>query len=189
MGTAKFPSPVKIFVAITFNCRADIDRVLTLVDSKFGSREDILGPISFDWTEYYSDEMGSGLLKYYIIYKNPVERERLADLKLFTNDLESRFVIDNRRMVNIDPGYLAKDKLALATTKDFYHRLYLGKGIYAEVTLHYRKGRYRYFSWTYPDFKEADLHRFLEKPRASLVKYLRDLSKNLVFKDNPKIIN
>lgn len=183
MGTANFPAPVKIFTAITFNSSIDIDRILNLVDSKFGTREGTLGPIPFNWTQYYSDEMGTGLLKYYILYKNHVNRDQLADLKVFTNDLESRFVRNNKRNVNIDPGYLAKDKLVLATTKDFFHRLYLGKGIYAEVTLHYRKGRYRYFSWTYPDFKEPDLHMFLEKPRASLVKYLRDISKKSCVQD------
>lgn len=174
MGIAKSPSLVKMFVGITYNNFVDLDCILTLIDSRFGPREMTWGPLPFNWTEYYSDEMGTGLFKIYIIYKNLENREQLADSKLFTNELESRFAVNNKRNVNIDPGYLAKDKLVLATTKDFYHRLYLGKGIYAEVTLHYRKGKYRYFSWTYPDFREENLKKFLEKPRASLVKYLRD---------------
>lgn len=174
MGIAKEPSPIKMFVAVTYNCQADINRIQAIVDSKFGPREKTLGPIPFNWTEYYSDEMGADLLKTYIVYSTLENRDLLPDLKNFTNDLESQFAVNGKRCVNIDPGYLAKDKLVLATTKDFYHRLYLGKGIYGEVTLHYRKGQYRYFSWTYPDFKEPDLQKFLELPRASLVKCLRD---------------
>ena len=61
----------------------------------------------------------------------------------------------------------------LATTKDFFHRLYLGRGIYGEVTLHLRDGIYRFFSWTYPDYREKTLHELLFKARASLVGELR----------------
>jgi hypothetical protein len=44
------------------------------------------------------------------------------------------------------------DKLVLATTKDYSHRIYLRDGIYAEVTLYFRKGRFHPFEWTYPDY-------------------------------------
>ncbi|MFN3467301.1 MAG: DUF4416 family protein, partial [Candidatus Brocadiales bacterium] len=46
------------------------------------------------------------------------------------------------RPVNIDPGYLTSSKLVLASTNDYSHRIYLKKGIYAEVTLRYVKGAF-----------------------------------------------
>jgi hypothetical protein len=75
--------------------------------------------------------------------------------------------------VNIDPGYIARDKLVLATTKDFFHRLYLGKGIYGEVTLHFQKGAVRHFSWTYPDYRDKGVQDFLIKVRAELAGKIR----------------
>ena len=97
----------------------------------------------------------------------------MPDIKLWTNALEQESAADGKRKTNIDPGYLARDKLVLATTKDFYHRLYLSKGIYGEVTLHFRQGSFRHFSWTYPDYKEEKLHEFLIKARASLAGKIR----------------
>ncbi len=59
-----------------------------------------------------------------------------------------------RRRVNLDPGYLIASKLVLATTKDFAHRIYLGQGIYGEVTLNYRRGQgWQPHPWTYADYR------------------------------------
>lgn len=175
MGSPSRPLPVKLFVAVTFQPNVEVEKILAILDTAFGTREFEYGPIPFSWTEYYQDEMGSNLMKYYCNYAHLIERDRLPEIKLYTNDIENTHAICGNRVVNIDPGYIARDKLVLATTKDFYHRLYLGKGIFGEVTLHYRKGRYRHFSWTYPDFQEVLLLSFLERGRAKLVKALRDL--------------
>jgi hypothetical protein len=119
--------------------------------------------------------MGSPLNKYYYSYSKGISRELLPEIKQFTNELEKSYSApDGSRRINIDPGYVARDKVVLATTKDFYHRLYLSNGIFGEVTLHYRKGRFRYFSWTYPDFRDPEVMKFLEKIRAPLVKAIRD---------------
>ena len=40
----------------------------------------------------------------------------------------------------------------LASTKDHAHRLYLGQGVYGEVTLTYQQGCFRPWPWTYPDY-------------------------------------
>lgn len=175
MGIPSFPLPVKLVVAITYDTSIDIDTILKTLDSHFGDREYMYGPIPFSWTEYYSDEMGENLKKCYLNYRKLINREQLVDIKLFTNELEQQHSINGKRRVNIDPGYLARDKFVLVTTKDFYHRLYLGKGIYGEETLHYRKGKYRYFSWTYPDYRQKPVYEFLERARATLVKELRTL--------------
>ena len=117
--------------------------------------------------------MGNGLLKMYMSFAGLIDREVLPDIKVFTNILEREHLAHGRRTINLDPGYIAQDKLVLATTKDFYQRLYLAHGIYGEVTLHFRKGRFRYFSWTYPDYNDPPFLKFLTKARAKLVKELR----------------
>ena len=117
--------------------------------------------------------MGPDQRKLYLTFENPIEPRTLPDVKNFTNAIERRLATNGNRCVNIDPGYLTRDKLVLATTKDFFHRLYLRDGIYGEVTLHFRKGRYRYFSWTYPDYREPGFQVFLMKARSKLVHELR----------------
>jgi hypothetical protein len=173
MGTTQKPLPVKLFFAIMYHERAPIDAVLERLRSRFGRIEATFGPAPFSWTDYYAKEMGASLLKSYCCCERLIGREDLPAIKLWTNALEQEYATLGNRTVNIDPGYLARDKLVLASTKDFYHRLYLGDGIYGEVTLHFRQGKYRYFSWTYPDFKEEKLQEFLMKERAGLIGELK----------------
>jgi hypothetical protein len=173
MGTTQKPLPVKLFFAIMYHERAPIDAVLERLRSRFGRIEATFGPAPFSWTDYYAKEMGASLLKSYCCIEKPIDRDELPAIKRWTNNLEQEYALEGNRSVNVDPGYLARDKLVLASTKDFYHRLYLGEGIYGEVTLHFRQGKYRYFSWTYPDFKEEKLQEFLMKARAGLIGELK----------------
>ncbi len=175
MGEAAVAPEVKLFIAILYSPAAPVEAVFSELDGNFGQRGPTHGPVPFSWTSYYRGEMGTGLEKVYVSYTAGIRRETLPDIKLFTNSLERKYSAgDGKRLVNIDPGYVARDKVVLVTTKDFYHRLYLGNGIYGEVTLHFRRGKFRYFSWTYPDFRDPETARFLERIRAPLVKKLRE---------------
>jgi hypothetical protein len=173
MGTPEKPEAVRLFAGIMFDKQFGVGRVLDELEDRFGPAESVYGPVPFAWSDYYAGEMGGTLLKTYVCYGKLADRDTLPDIKLWTNDIEQRHAEAGRRKVNIDPGYLARDKLALATTKDFYHRLFLRSGIYGEVTLHFRQGRFRHFSWTYPDYREEMFHEFLIKARADLVGELR----------------
>jgi len=173
MGTPHPAERVKLFIAIMHAPDFDPAPVMDRLKGRFGEVEAGYGPVGFSWSDYYAPEMGSGLQKFYAVFCRTIERGELPGIKLWTNDIEAGYARDGKRSVNIDPGYLARDKLVLATTKDFFHRLYLGRGIYGEVTLHLRDGIYRFFSWTYPDYQEKKLHELLFKARASLVGELR----------------
>ncbi len=173
MGTPHSAERVKLFVAVMHAQDFDPASVMDRLKERFGEVEGSYGPVAFSWSDYYAPEMGSGLQKLYTVFSNTIEREELPAFKLWTNEIEAAYACDGKRSVNIDPGYLARDKLVLATTKDFFHRLYLGQGIYGEVTLHFREGIYRFFSWTYPDYREKKLHELLFTARASLVGELR----------------
>jgi hypothetical protein len=174
MGKAVIPPPAVLFAAITFRSSVKIDEIIDVLERQYGPVGLSHGPVKFDFTEYYAAEMGTDLRKIYLSFTNYIQRDELAGIKVLTNGIEDRFRAPGGRTVNIDPGYVTRDKLVLASTKDFYHRIYLGQGIFAEVTLHYRKGRFRFFSWTYPDYKAPEFLVFLEKERARLVKTLRD---------------
>ena len=73
--------------------------------------------------------------------------------------------MNKKRRVNIDPGYISDSKLILTTTKDYFHRIYLGHGIYAEVTLRWRKGGFEPFEWTYPDYRSKEYIKILNTIR------------------------
>jgi hypothetical protein len=173
MGTPQEPALVKLFAGIMYDEQVEIGPVLKRMEERFGKTGSSFGPLPFSWTDYYEQEMGGHLKKLYVCFADPVKRGELPDIKLWTNVLEHEYAVDGKRKVNIDPGYIARDKLVLATTKDFFHRLYLGKGIYGEVTLHFQKGRFRHFSWTYPDYKDTGVQNFLIKARAELAGKIR----------------
>jgi len=91
--------------------------------------------------------------------------EGLAGIKHRTNLLESELAVEGRRGVNLDPGIVNDSRLILATTKDFAHRVYLGSGIYAEVTLIFKDGAFRPQEWTYPDYKSREALEFVLRAR------------------------
>jgi hypothetical protein len=97
----------------------------------------------------------------------------LAAIKRQTNDLEAGSSVEDRRQVNIDPGYVSLSKLVLATTKNHAHRIYLSDGIYAEVTLHYRDGAFRGYPWTYPDYASSEYCALFQKVRDLYRRQLR----------------
>ncbi|MBN2188181.1 MAG: DUF4416 family protein [Chitinispirillaceae bacterium] len=165
MGTPCDPSPVRLFAGIMFGETFETGPVLEKMERRFGKAGPSYGPLPFSWTDYYAKEMDGRLRKLYVFFADPIRRDDLPDIKRWTNDLEREYAEGEKRKVNIDPGYLARDKLVLATTKDFFHRLYLGKGIYGEVTLHFQKGAVRHFSWTYPDYRDTRVQEFLMKER------------------------
>ncbi len=128
---------------------------------------------SFDYTEYYERAMGAGLKKVLLAYEKLIDPAQLADVKHQTNAWEDEYRntadCPESRPLNLDPGYVTQAKLVLATTKDRDHRIYLGRGIFAEVTLHFQRGRgWLPREWTYADYRSDGYHEFLTRCRAYL---------------------
>ena len=143
----------KLLCGMMYRDESVCEKALKMLAEKFGNVEKLSDPYDFTFTDYYEEEMGSGLEKRFAVFQKPIDRARLVEIKLFTNMLEKKLSIDGRRQVNIDPGYLTRTNLVLATTKEFPHRVYLKDGIFAEVTLLFKKGGCRCLDWTYPDFR------------------------------------
>jgi hypothetical protein len=88
-----------------------------------------------------------------MLFRDPALPDRLAALKQASNQIEDRWKRDGgKRRVNIDPGYLSASQLVLASTKPFAHRIYIERGIWAEVTLLFKQGSFTSLPWTYPDY-------------------------------------
>src|SRR2546421_2282164 len=111
--------------------------------------------------------MGAGLRKRLLAFAEPVEPGRLPEIKLATNALERELAAGRPepRPLNLDPGLLGLGKLVLATTKDQAHRVYLRDGIFAEVTLQYRAGKFEPWPWTYTDYRLPVVGEFLVRAR------------------------
>jgi hypothetical protein len=116
--------------------------------------------------------MGTPLFRRMLAFKRLIKQSALANIKLFTNDLEGEYSIHGRRRVNIDPGYLLHERFVLATGKNYSHRIYIGSKIYADLTLIYQKGHFNKMPWTYPDYASENVMTFLEWVRK---KYVIDL--------------
>jgi hypothetical protein len=131
----------------------------------------------FDQTEYYQPTMGSGLRKVFFTFTETIDPGRLTEIKLVTNAWEQEYAEASEhaepRPLNLDPGYLTLGKLVLASTKDFCHRVYLDRGIYAEVTLFYRHGRWEHHPWTFADYRREDYQQFFSECRDYLHRNLR----------------
>jgi hypothetical protein len=139
------------------------------------------GSFSFCHTTYYDQEMGSGLTRQWCAFGNLVMPDTLVDLKHMTNTLEKKY--PNRhggRSVNIDPGMVSLSNLVLASTKNYSHRVYLGRGIYAEVTLIFKQKQFVPLDWTYPDYREEAALEFFTAVRAILRDRMIESQGNMV---------
>lgn len=145
-----------------------------LLTKRFGKIDFESAVLDFGHTKYYREEMGEGLKRRFISFSRLIRPSRLAAIKLLTNKIEQKMCAGRPgRVINIDPGCLGLAKLVLATTKDHSHRIYLSKGIYAEVTLFYRDKSFRPCEWTYPDYRTQEYADIFNEIRAIYAKQLR----------------
>ena len=169
MGAIQPPQPVKLICGVLFNHAVVLGGVEEALTSAFGD-VDVRSPIwPFRYTSYYDEETGPDIQRAFFAFRRLADPEALPDAKVQTNaledDLAKRLNLTAPRPVNLDPGYVDKAKLVLATTKDYNHRVYLRAGVYAEVTLHYRKRRFEPWPWTYPDYRSAEYVEFFDEVR------------------------
>ncbi len=127
---------------------------------------------AFSETHYYDATMGPGLKKTFFTFRRPFDPAELVDIKLSTNQWEEEYAAaaghGEPRPLNLDPGYLTLGKLVLASTKDFAHRIYLSRGIYAEVTLQYKHHRWQHHEYTFADYRREDYQQFFSECRERL---------------------
>lgn len=119
----------------------------------------------FDHTDYYTTEMGQNLKRCIFAFEELIDPSKLPALKGWSNYLEQDWAVDSQRRVNIDVGYISLGKLVLATTKNHSHRLYLGEGIYGEVTLCFVRGHFEPWPWTYPDYASPKYRKIFDEIR------------------------
>lgn len=175
MSVAKKPGAVKLFAAIM--CKNDelFAPAKAALVTKWGPIEEESKVVDFIFSDYYKAEMGTSLKKQFVVFQKLIQRESISDAKIFSNHLEQTFLLNEKRQVNIDPGYITPAKLVLATTKNYAHRLYLRDGIFGDIHLTVRDRKFIPNEWAYPDYKTPESIAFFNHIRS---KYLAEIFKH-----------
>jgi hypothetical protein len=173
MGTPRLPKPAKLMMSLMSAEDGIMMRALEDLQSIFGEVDLLSDLVRFGFTRYYNEEMGAPIYRRFIAFKGLVQRETLADIKKRTNEVEEKYSCDGCRKVNIDPGVLSEENLVLATTKGYAHRIYLRDGIYADLTLIFRKGSFRPQEWTYPGYRQGEVIELMNGLRRRYSKQLK----------------
>ncbi|RPH98544.1 MAG: DUF4416 family protein [Calditrichaeota bacterium] len=150
------PISVKLFCGVLTSSAEQLEQAFNLLTAQY-SLIDWKSPVfPFTQTNYYVPEMGTPIDRLFITFRDLINPQQLARIKVECNDIETKLSLDGRRKVNLDPGYLDYDKVVLASAKYAGHKVYLDLGIYADITLMYRKGRFVPSDWCFPDFKTGE---------------------------------
>jgi hypothetical protein len=170
MGAIRSPKPVNLICGLISNDPDLMARAIRMMKEHVGPTDEVSELCPFDMTDYYTAEMGEDLQRQFVSFEKLIQPDEIVYLKTLTNQLETCIVHDlglpeDRRLVNLDPGYITLSKLVLATSKDFSHRVYLRDGIYAEATLRYTSGQWMPCPWTFPDYADDRYHAFFHRIR------------------------
>ena len=156
MGKIRSPEAAFLFIGNLYSDPEVFGHSKEILESKFGDSLLVSPPLPWDYSPYYRDELGSPINRQFLFFKDLFDTGTLADIKTRTNEIEDSLSVDGKRRINLDPGYITLAKVVLASTKNYSHRLNLGKGIYGEVTLIYieKEGTYKSHLFTYRDYQE-----------------------------------
>jgi len=167
------PVKAKLFIGILFSSESDLAEAEKRCVKKFGPIDCRTEGIPFSHTMYYQN-IGTGLKKVFFSFEKLIRREGMADIKLFTNRLEEKISPSEKRTMNIDPGYMTLSNVFLASCKDFFHRTYIGRGVYLENEYKYMARKFQFWEWTYPDYKKLEYLDFFYRVRNIYYKQLKD---------------
>lgn len=154
-----------VFTGIIYSDSKKMEETKLWIDRNIGHIFHETEHIPFDFTDYYNEEMGENLKRFWIGTERIIYENELVQIKKSTIEFEKQISVEGNRKVNIDPGGIGISRVILVTTKNYSHRIYLGNGIYGEITLIYKKKKFQELPWTYPDYKTQTFIDFALKIR------------------------
>lgn len=173
MGHLRVPRRVTPLLAMLAPDPAYFQLARPTLEILFGPLE-LQSPLyPFEGTNYYASTMGQNLKRQFFTFRPLSDPAALPDWKLGTNQLEVELTPTlvqkgpgaMPRPINLDAGYITGAKLVLASTKDFAHRIYLRDGIFAEITMGFRRDSWVSHYFTFPDYKSGMYDDFFKKAR------------------------
>ncbi len=165
MSCRRIPAPAMLVVSAIYREERILESAVGRIAAVAGAVRFAGGVFPFDRTEYYSEEMGRPLLRRFLAASDPVRRDALPEIKCGLEGIERDLSEGGRRTVNLDPGLITPENFVLATGKNFSHRIYLRDGVYADLTLIFRRGGYLPLPWTYPDYASEEIRALLGELR------------------------
>ena len=171
------PDNVKLITSLFSPDKRLVDTIIAQLSKIFGPVDWISPEIFFDRTKYYAKEMGWPLHRRFVSFEALISPETLVEVKLKTNEIERECLAGGNRRINIDPGYISPERLILATGKNYTHRVYLGKGIYADLTLLFKRGGFRPLEWTYRDYSDPEIIEYFNTLRKNYMETLREMKR------------
>ena len=163
MGQQNTFNKVNLFTGAIFNNEIDIELVISELKNEFSETDIISDIFEFNFTDYYFQEMGKPLKRRFFSFTNLIPPEQLPEIKLRTNKIEEKFSESGKRRVNLDPGYLSDANVIIATTKNYYQRIPLTRGIYAHMEYVIKGKNLSILEWTYPDFRSENYMDFFHE--------------------------
>lgn len=179
MSELSRPLPANLTIAVMFTTDNEPAKIKQILEDLYGRIDNVSEVFSFsEISPYYDPEMGSGIKKVIYSFEKPVERDFLITVKIDCDRIEKDFSVNGKRTVNLDPGLISLENFILSTGKNYSHRIYLGQGVYGEVTLMFgKKGEIKELPWTYRDYLYQPAKDFLlatrelyRKKRETLIK-------------------
>ena len=156
MSKPQTPPPAKLVFGLIYRESTPARACWEALERRWGPWDYLSAVTAFHFTSYYEKEMGAPLFRRWGSSQRLVPPDQLPAIKWKTNELETRWQVEGRRQINVDPGILSAERLVLATGKNYIHRIYLGSGVYGDLTLIYSQGVFRPLPWTYPDYQTPD---------------------------------
>ena len=165
MPDAIIPPRAKLFMSVIYNSEDALAEAEKKVEKKFGSIDYRTRSMPFVSGELFR-EKGPAQFRVFLSFLKLIPRERIVGVKRFTARLEKRLADKGARGVKIDPGYLTLSNVFLATGRDYFHRTYVGKGVYLENEYRYLARHYQPWEWTPPDLHRPENLFFFHEVRA-----------------------
>lgn len=182
MAVPTSPLPVCRFAGLLAGTEDQLAAARAELAQWYGRIDDTSDILPFSFTAYYDDQMGKNLLRQWVRFGSLFSPEHLPKCKLETNMAETLLARQFKsadgpaRPINIDPGYIHRYKIILATTKDHSHRVYMREGIYAEVTLHWHQNTWTPWPWTYADYQSKEAAVFFLRARTAYLEQLQRIT-------------
>lgn len=162
------PEKAMLFVGALFSDDSYLSKARGLLCGRFGETLFESGISRWNYSSHYDKELGFPVLRSFLFFEKLIPPDSIADIKLSTIALEAELSASGRRNINLDPGYLSPAKVVLASTKDYSHRIFLGKGIYGEATLIHREGSFVPHINTYRDYADESSIKLFGEARRRL---------------------
>ena len=99
MATFKLPQKSLLFFAIMYFGRKHYEKAIKILTKTFGPVKAESKEFDFtEFSEYYKPKMGKIQTKKYVVFEKPIDRGRLAGIRLFTQKLEDKLSRKKKNM-------------------------------------------------------------------------------------------